>query len=495
MILPTKIARGIRGLRFRLTISYFAIFAMLLVGVGLYFRDNLQVTLDGRMHEIVEEEWSAVRGFLRIENGTAVWYYDAKDVQESFFVERLRRIILIAGPDGRVLEASNGFRALGVDPPTAIQKEFQGETGIHGCTFKMDTKRDKALICVGIVQQANTKYYLALGRGLADNALIPGRFTWDYFSAVPVLLFLTGLAGWFIAGRALEPVNQVATTAQRISGANLSVRIPSRDSGDELDNLIQTFNQMMDRLKFNFDQMRQFSTDASHELRTPVTAIRGQLEVALFTATTIEQYRDAIVNALQDVEQLSNIIRALLLLSQAETGQLVLQRVPLELHEIIQDIADQFQIPAQEAGITLAVQIEDQAVVSADRLQMTRLITNLLSNAIKYTQPGGYALASLRYSKDRHSVEFAITDTGQGIAAENLPYIFERFYKVPGNTNPEKGLGLGLSFVAWIVKAHDGRIDVSSALGKGSTFTVHLPAAQMPQRPIPANSLKAEQVR
>ena len=184
--------------------------------------------------------------------------------------------------------------------------------------------------------------------------------------------------------------------------------------------------------------------------------------------------RSGIVNALQDVEQLSNIIRALLLLSQAETGQLVLQKVPLELHEIIEDIADQFQIPAEEAEVALTVDIKDHVVVLADRIQLGRLISNLLSNAIKYSLPGGKVVASLRYTEDREWVEFAVADTGQGIPEAHLPHIFERFYKVPGTTNPEKGLGLGLSFVAWIVKSHGGRIDVTSIPGKGSTFTVHL---------------------
>ena len=470
-----------RGLRFRLTISYFAIFAMLLIGIGIYFRDNLRDTLDERMREIVEEEWSAVRTYLRIENGTTVWYYDKKDLQESFYVERLRRMILVADSDGRLMEASNGYRSFGIEATPDIRKHV-GETavGIRNCNIKADSKNDRALLCWGVVQQGDLKFYLSLGRRLSDNEVIPDRFTWDYFSAVPVLLLLTGLLGWFIAGRALEPVNQVAQAAQRISVSTLNVRIPLRECGDELDNLIVTFNQMMDRLKVNFDQMRQFSTDASHELRTPLTAIRGQLEVALFTATTMEQYREAMVNALQDVEQLSNIIRALLMLSQAETGQLVLQKLPIELHEIIEDIADQYQIPAEEAQVTLSVQIADKALISADRLQMGRLISNLLSNAIKYTPTGGHVIASLRYSADPNWVEFAVADNGQGIPAESLPHIFERFYKVPGDTSPEKGLGLGLSFVSWIVKSHGGRIDVQSTPGKGTTFTVLLPTVQTP---------------
>ena len=149
----------------------------------------------------------------------------------------------------------------------------------------------------------------------------------------------------------------VAQAAQRISGSNLSLRIPTREAGDELDYLILTFNRMIERLESSFQQMKQFSADVSHELRTPITAIRGQLEVALFTAQTTEQYREAMFNALQDIDRLSQIVRALLLLSQAESGQLVLQKSRLDLGEVAEDLVEQFQIPAEAAGVRLTADL------------------------------------------------------------------------------------------------------------------------------------------
>lgn len=473
--LPPNLLGLVRGLRFRLTLSYFAIFAILLAAIGLYFRASLRETLDDRMREIVEQEWAAVRGYLRIENEVPVWYFDAKDPEDSSFVERLQRIILIADNKGKVLEASNGYRALGVESTQVLQGRFiLGMSGNKDFIIRSDSKGDRVLIRTGAVRQGNIQYYLAVGRRLADNAIIPERFTRDYFTALPILLLFTGIAGWFIAGRALTPVTDVAKAAQRISGSNLDVRIPSRRSGDELDNLIETFNKMMDRLKTNFEQMRQFSTDASHELRTPLTAIRGQLEVALFTAKTTDQYKEAIFNSLQDVEQLSNIVRALLMLSHAETGQIVLQRQPVDMTLLLNDIADQFQIPAEEAQVTLTLEAEKDLVIPADRVQIGRLFSNLLSNAVKYTPAGGSINVFLKRTPDNSQANIIVTDTGEGIGEVHLPHIFERFYKVP-NANPEKGLGLGLSFVAWIVKAHGGTIQVKSKLGEGTTFEVALP--------------------
>src|SRR5262249_43307542 len=156
------------------------------------------------------------------------------------------------------------------------------------------------------------------------------------------------------------------------------------------------YMRMLQRLEASFHQIKQFSTDVSHELRTPITGIRGQLEVALFTAKTTEQYREAIFNALQDIDRLSQIVRALLLLSQAESGQLVLQKSRLNLTEVVGDLVDQFQIPAEEAGVRLTAALPPECAADVDRVQIERLINNLLSNALKFTPRGGDVRVSLR---------------------------------------------------------------------------------------------------
>jgi signal transduction histidine kinase len=242
-----------------------------------------------------------------------------------------------------------------------------------------------------------------------------------------------------------------------------------------LDRLIDAFNRMIERLNSSFTQTRQFSTDVSHELRTPLTAIRGQLEVALFTAKTIDEYKDAMVDALQDVERLSQTIRALLLLSQAESGQLAIQWNVLDLAPIAADIVDQFQIPAEGAHVTLTADLPETCLIEGDRIQLERLLSNLLSNAVKYTPEGGTLHVAITCTSEQAKI--VVEDTGMGIQKDHLPHIFDRFYRVPTvDRGPEKGLGLGLSFVAWIVKAHRGTIDVESELGIGTRFTILLPA-------------------
>jgi heavy metal sensor kinase len=327
----------------------------------------------------------------------------------------------------------------------------------------------------------NRKFYVAIGLSRAASTKLLNQFTLLILGLIPLVILTGGAMGWIFAGRALTPVIEVAQTAQLIGGSNLSMRIPVRGSGDELDRLIETFNGMIGRLEVSFNQARQFSTDVSHELRTPITVVRGQLEVALFTAETVEQYREAIVNSLADIERLSQIVRALLLLSQAETGQVVLQRQGLDLIETIEDVVEQFQIPAEGADVKLKFVCNvGRCAGDFDRVQIERMLSNLLSNSIKFTPAGG----SVKVTLERlgSEAEIRVADTGKGIAPEHLPHIFDRFYRVRTGeeATPEKGLGLGLSFVAWIVRAHGGSVEVESTLGQGTTFVVRLPLAPAP---------------
>jgi len=472
----------IHSLRFRLTVSYVFFFSLLLIFVGILFRNVLVSILDSLTLESLNEEWGAVKGYLRFENQRPVWYYDRYDPEEAFIVERLQQVYLLTDAQGNVLEVSPAYQSIGIDSLDEIHAALQAKEPV--VYMRKDSKKVPYMIRAGaILDDRHRLYYLAIGRSLGYSRQVIDRFTVIYFTSLPLMIAIGSLFGWFLAGRAIEPVNSVALAAQQISGSNLNLQIPLRGAGDELDHLIDTFNSMIERLNHSFEQIRQFSTDVSHELRTPLTAIRGQLEVALFTAKTPEQYRDAMINALQDVEQLSNIVRALLLLSQAESGQVALQMAPLNLSTIVEDLVDQFQIPAEAENVSLSAEAPRECMIKGDRTQIERLLSNLLSNAIKYTPAGGHVLVRLHSGDGWAQLE--VEDTGFGIPADQLPHIFDRFYRVRSvNTNRIQGLGLGLSFVAWIVRAHGGRIDVTSTVGKGSRFTVSLPLGETSPQPI-----------
>jgi heavy metal sensor kinase len=466
----------VRGLRFRLTISYLLLFSALLVVIGLYFRHNLQVQTEGDVRAVLEEVWGEAKGYLRIENARPLWTTDTNDPEDAHFVDRLRLVLLLTDSNGNVLIDSPTYNSIGIDSPNEIRRIMAlSEPEFH---IRWDAAGTPYIIKAWYMPDDHGKrYFFAIGRSLADSIRTVKTFTEDYFLSLLAIIPLTGLLGWLLAGRAIRPVNDVAQAAQKITGSNLSLQIPLRGAGDELDNLIGSFNRMTTRLEDSFEQIRRFSTDVSHELRTPLTSIRGQLEVALFTAQTTEQYRDAMVNALEDVEQLSSIVRALLLLSQAESGQLVLQKTTFDLGDVAEDVVDQFQIPAEEKHVRLTARVEPGITILADRTQIERLFSNLLSNAVKYTPAGGTVQVRVRRDERKNWGRIEIEDTGVGIPAENLPHIFDRFYRVRNaETNLIQGLGLGLSFVAWIVKAHGGLVEVTSTAGAGTRFTVRLPA-------------------
>lgn len=465
-----------RALRLRLAIFYLAFFSLFLVAVGFVLRQTVKGILTRDLQAAIEEEWAAAKGYMNIVNHRPEWSFDRFDPEEALIVERIRGgAYLVMDSEARVLDVSVISKDLPLDTLAQVKDAIRLNQPIW--MERQDSEGTRYQLRAGIIfDETKQPYYMVIGRAQTEIQTAVAAFTRYYSLGVPLALLVAGALGWLVARRALQPLNEVAHAAQQITSHNLNVQIPVRGAGDELDELITAFNGMTSRLDRSFEQIRQFSTDVSHELRTPLTVIRGQLEVALFTAETPEQYREAIYSALQDVEQLSNIVRALLLLSQAESGQLALQFSSFDLREQLSDLVEQFQIPAEEQGLTLNADLGSAPVtLKADRTQMGRLFTNLLSNALKYTPAGG--TITVRLHPQANGVTFQISDTGLGIPPENLPHIFDRFYRVRNPaTNRLQGLGLGLSFVAWIVKAHNGEIHVDSTVGQGTTFTVRLPA-------------------
>jgi heavy metal sensor kinase len=453
----------------------------------------LATNLNQQSHDDLDQTWAAVKsGGLRIEGPEdhLLWYFDEHDSDENSMKARIMKVFMIADANGEIKAASNIYQALGFDTLGYIKTTLA--SNVPQWRVKTADGVPYLIRSSYMLNEAGTrKFYLAIGESLAPDKRLLRSFDLLFLALIPLVVTLGGAAGWVVAGRSLKPVMDIAAAAQRISGSNLSLRIPERKAKDELEYLVETFNDMISRLEQNFIRVRQFSTDVSHELRTPITIIRGQLEVALFTAQTAEQYRDAIVMALGDVERLSQIVRALLLLSQAETGQVVLQLQRLDLCETARNITEQFEIPAEGAGIHISFQSAGgNCVGEFDRVQIERMLSNLISNAVKFTPPGGEVRVSVGRAGDQ--AEIIVADTGQGIAPEHLPHIFDRFYRVRGKedqASPEKGLGLGLSFVNWIVKAHQGTIDVPSERAKGTTFTVRLPFRSQPAAPgVPENT-------
>ncbi len=466
-----------RTLRFRLASIFILQLMLVLALVGFVGTKILRSILANQSEQIVKEQLAALKPWIHFyENGDPYWFVDHNDPEEESEIAPLEAVYVIADEQGRVHLDSNDPALEGLSNRQRILDNLQKihKTGEPVVQSFMGKDRVHYQVVSYMIPDADhrRKWYVLEGRSLTDDQKILRRFEYNFMIFLPITLIACAVVSWYSAGRALTGLKSVQRAAEKITGSSLGLQIPKRQAGDELDSLIGSFNEMSGRLKSSFEQIRQFSTDVSHELRTPLTAIQGQLEVALFTANRPEQLREAIENALQDVERLTGLVRALLLLSQSESGQIPMHKAEFDLNDMVSEFVDQFQIPAEVNNVQLIHTSKEPVWCEIDRTQMERVVTNLLSNGLKYTPAGGWVRTSVR--RDQAGVCLAIEDSGVGIPEHHLPHIFDRFYKAP-DPNPERGLGLGLSFVAIIVKAHGGQIQVFSEVGQGTKFEVTLP--------------------
>jgi len=305
-------------------------------------------------------------------------------------------------------------------------------------------------------------------------------------------LVLAGSGGWLLARRALRPVDQMTMTARRIEAEHLAQRLEGAEVNDELGRLARTLNEMLARLEAAFAQVRRFSADASHELKTPLTVLRGEVEVALRNPRDPVEYRRVLTSVLEEVESMTVLVDDLLLLARADAGALRWDMTPVELDRLVEEVAKEGEVLGRGKQVPVKIQEIEPLVVQGDGPRLKQLLRNLVDNSVKYTPSGGQVTLALRAvrcetpatnskfetqsSPSPHWAEIEVRDTGIGIAAEALPRIFERFYRVdPARSRETGGAGLGLCIAKTIAEAHGGRIEVQSTPGVGSAFTLLLP--------------------
>jgi len=300
------------------------------------------------------------------------------------------------------------------------------------------------------------------------------RFLLSMAAVLPIALMLAGGGGWMLARRALRPVDRMTETARRISAEHLAGRVDETGAGDELDRLAQTLNAMLGRLDAAFQEMRQFTADASHELQTPLTILKGEMEVALRSPRSPEEYQRILKSALEEIDRIARLVEGLLLLARADAGVLRMDRRPLDLAQLVEEVYGQTRVLAQAHSLNFHLAPVKPISVQGDYAHLRRLLLNLVDNAVKYTPPGGHVTISLQSSGEWASIR--VEDTGMGVPPEDQGRIFQRFYRsAEARSRGDGGAGLGLCIARSIAEAHGGRIQVESTTGQGSTFTVLLP--------------------
>ena len=302
------------------------------------------------------------------------------------------------------------------------------------------------------------------------------RFRLILLLAAPVLLLVASAGGYWLSTRALAPVDAISRMAQRISIESLEQRLSVPQTGDQLQRLSETLNAMLSRLAFSVRRMKQFTADASHELRAPVSLIRTTAEVAVQRRDrSAGEYLQALEEILEEAAETSQVVESLMLLARADSGKQVLEAAPADICAIVRSASDQGEKLVRNRGSNCSAQIpEDPIWIQADAEALRRALLILIDNAAKYTPAGGSV--AIRLEARGGLAVASVSDTGIGIAKEDLAHIFDRFWRADKARSREQGgAGLGLSIAKWIVETHRGSIDVKSELGRGSAFYLSVP--------------------
>src|SRR5947208_1398212 len=459
-------------LRVRLTLWYGTALALILIVFGGALYTVLAHGLRNQIDQSLEKATSvAVRAVEQHGLGPFLPFEDLAAEFPELAV--LNKSFQIFSPDGKITIQSPNLRRQDIPlSQTALASALNGQATFESARFQDGSSL--RLLSVPIRQNGVLVNIVQVGTSLRPVEAMLHRLVLVLLISAPIALAVALGGGWFLADRALRPVEAITQAAQRIAAGDLTQRLAAPSTSDEIGRLAATFNDMIARLETSFRQMRQFSADASHELRTPLTVIKGEAELALRRTRPAEDYKLVLESTLEEIDRMTQIVDELLFLSRTDLGEVVIERLPVRLDALVEDIRRQTGVLGQEQGVQVTVGSVDPATVLGDELRLRELLLNLVDNAVKYSRPGGKVEIALL--REGAAARLSVTDQGIGMTPEEMGRIFDRFYRTDAaRAHAKKGTGLGLSICKWIAEAHHGRIEVQSHVGEGSRFTVVLP--------------------
>ena len=460
-------------LRARLAVIATVVSGLLLGLLSVVSYNVLARWLDEDLTTRLTELTDGLHGYLRFEGGTPTVEYNATDTDEASFVREATRYYQIYDADsGDLLVQSPEISPLGLSLTRGEIRLLLASPLPSDISTEYGRLR---VINSPVIGPGGKRYLLQVGVSLTSLDTSLGRYRDLLLLLTPLSLLGAAAGAWWLSGFALAPLTRVALAARDIDVATLDRRLPRRGVDDELEDVTRAFNDTLGRLEQSIGEMRQFSSALAHELRTPLAALRGEIELALRAARDAELQR-SFASQIEDIDRLTRLIDQVLTLARAESGQIPLRFAVVDLGTLASSLVEQLEPVAHVRSIELRCEPPPAVAALGDAGWLERLVLNLLDNAMKFTPEGGRVV--VRVSRDDAGARLEIADTGIGMTPEVMAHVFDRFYQAdPSRSCVPGGAGLGLSLVKWIVDRHHGTIAVTSQPGLGSTFTVTLPGA------------------
>lgn len=459
-------------MRVKLTLYYLALLTAVLVFFGVAIYTYLARSLVTIIDDSLASTAQSIERRMRVEEISEESY--PPEQSEQMLVAP--QVVQILSEDGTITDEPIPDKTHQLQVNAAELRAIQDDQ-VHFATVKLSTGEQIRVALQRMRDHDGQIFFIRVGQSLSPLQKARWQLVILLAIAGPVALLLGSYGGLLLANQALNPVDRLTRAAEEIEAGDLSKRVQVPPKMDELGRLAATFNRMIARLQAAFERQRQFTADASHELRTPLAVMRGDIEIALRRERKPEDYRSVLTSNLEEIIRLSRLVEDLLMLARADAGQAILQREPMDLDELCAQMIEYLAPLAEEKEQRLLYRAPETKPlnVNADAQRIKQMLLNLLDNALKYTPTAGTITLTLT-AKDQEAV-LSVADTGRGIPEEDLPHIFDRFFRHSRSTSDKtvQGFGLGLSIVRWIVHSHGGKISAESVLGKGTKFTVRLP--------------------
>ena len=459
-----------RSLKFRLVVWFAGWLTVLFVIFGLFVYGSLRHHLKEALREALSRRARQVASI--VQRPAVDWNALGREIQTHFAPEANNRFTRVTV--NGVVNYLAGRPSDSSFDPGAVPAAPAGEDGE---SFDRRISSDGTPLLIVVVSRTSNGIRVVAEEGSAEAPLTQTLHAWLVALVVGLVILTSGavIGGFLLVQRALNPVDHITRSAERISFHNLSERLPVAQTRDELERLSTALNRMIHRLEESFQHNQRFLADASHELRTPLTIIHAELEAVMDHRDITSEVRELAASALEEVDRLRKIVEGLFALSRLDAGEGFEQSIAFDLNELTATTADQMGLLAVDKRIAIRCHSADKVMVQADRARLKQVIVNLLDNAIKFTPVGGRIEVSVTRQNGKALLEVA--DNGIGISAGSLPYVFQRFYRVDKARSRELGgAGLGLSIVKSICAAHQGKVEAQSKEGEGTRFIVELPA-------------------